>query len=136
MKLYHKHVNRNVGMNPVARAVARAKLNESILDAKLKLYLMSKGDPCADFLMGVGQILGVVGYACELDPKQGRDVPALRVLRGGLSACQQLVDTDKWDPLQTVAIEAAIDAAAALNEVVNGRYVAKAWQQIVAAPAQ
>lgn len=132
MKLYHRHVsNRNIGMNPVARAIARAKLKQSILDVKLKLFLMQKGEPCADFLLGISQIIGVVGYACELDPKQGPEVPALRVLRGGLSACQQLVDTDKWDPKQAVAIEAAIDAAAALNDVVNSKYVAKAWQAIV-----
>lgn len=105
------------GFNPVAQAVARAKLRAALVDQKIRLYLMSPGEPCADLMQGLGSTLSLVGFAAELSGL--RDDHRLKILRGGLSACRQLFDSGRYDPLQTVAIAGALDAAEQLNRKIN-----------------
>ena len=74
----------------------------------------------------VALMLAVVGVASELDPKIGGDDVGVRILRGGMSACQALISTDKWDSTQAVAIERALEEAEALNKRVHPKYIAQA----------
>jgi hypothetical protein len=119
-------VDANTAKNPIARAVARKKLSNGLLTFKLWMYLREKDEPCADRLDDIGLMLATLGVASELDPKVGGDDRRVRILRGGLSACQQLMLTDKWDPTQTVAIDRAVECAEELNKVVGSQYIAQA----------
>ncbi len=130
--LYHRRVSKQVANNPIARAVAHKKLAEAILDQKIKLYIMEAGEECADVMEGIGMTLAVIGYASEIDPAIGGDSPVVRVLRGGLSACQQMIHRDFWDIRQAPAIEVALDAAESLNRRVKSEYVNVAYNKLVA----
>ena len=100
--MYHRKVsNRNVANNPVARAIAKQALSKALRDQKIKLYMMDDGESCADICEGIGMTLGVIGYASELAGLG--DTPENKILRGGLSACTQLLKADKWDKTHTVA---------------------------------
>lgn len=121
-----KYVNRNTALNPVARAIAQKKLEREILLVKLKLYMTPDGAECADFLEEIAVLLATVGVASELDPKIGGEDVGVRILRGGMSACQSLIKKDKWSLDQAVAIERAVDEAQLLNKRVNPKYIAQA----------
>jgi len=121
-----KYVSKNTALNPVARAVAQKKLAGELLNRKLKLYMMQDGESCFQLLENVALMLAVVGVASELDPKIGGEDVGVRILRGGMSACQALINTDKWDSTQAVAIERALEEAEALNKRVHPKYIAQA----------
>ena len=121
-----KYVSRNTAMNPVARAVAQKKLADDLTTRKIKLYMMQDGEPCADLLENLALMLATIGVASELDPDIGGDDVGVRILRGGMSACQALIKTDKWDSLQAVPIERALDEAQLLNKRVHPVYIARA----------
>jgi hypothetical protein len=124
--VYYKKVGKNTARNPIARAVAQAKLRSVITNNKIKLYLLGKGESCADMMETIGYALSVIGYAAELDPAIGHDDIRVRVLRGGLSACQQMLLSDSYDPLNTVSIDKALDAAEELNRIIKPEYANQA----------
>jgi hypothetical protein len=119
-------VDANTAKNPIARAVARKKLSNGLLTFKLWMYMSNDGDPCADRLDDISLMLATLGVASELDPKVGGEDTRVRILRGGLSACQQLLLNDKWDTAQTVSIERAVDCGEELNRIVGTQYIAQA----------
>lgn len=118
-----KIVGKQTAMNPVARAVAQAKLRSALLDQKIKLYLMESKESCTELMEGLGATLGLIGYAADIQRLQGSD---LSILHGGLSACTQLINTDKYDLLQTVAITNALDAAERLNRKASAQNMNRA----------
>jgi hypothetical protein len=134
---YHKHLTgvkaKDYALNPIARAVAREKLRRAILDQKIKVYLMEDDEDCAEFCEGIGLTLAVIGYASELDPKIDQHDSTLKVLRGGLSACQQMLTTGKWKKINAVAIDVALDAAMVLNRDVKADYINTAWHNLTGA---
>lgn len=113
-------------MNPVARAIAQKKLEKDLLVIKLKLYMTPDGAACSDFLEEIAMLLATVGVASELDPDIGGADVGVRILRGGMSACQAMIKTDKWSIDQAVAIERAVDEAQLLNKRVHPVYIARA----------
>lgn len=119
-------VDGNIAKNPIAQAVARKKLSDGLLTFKLWMYTRNDGDPCADRLDDISLMLATLGVASELDPKIGGEDTRVRILRGGLSACQQLLVKDKWDTTQTVPIERAIECGEELNRIVGTQYIAQA----------
>ena len=121
-----KYVNRNTALNPVARAVAQQKLAADLTTRKIKLYMMQDGEPCADLLENLALMLATIGVASELDPDVGGEDVGVRILRGGMSACQSLLKTDKWDSAQAVPIERALDEAQVLNRRVHPKFIAQA----------
>ena len=121
-----KYVNKNTALNPVARAMAQKKLADALLNHKIKLYMMQDGESCYALLEGLAMMLATIGVASELDPDIGGEDVGVRILRGGMSACQALINTDKWDSTQVVAIERALDEAQLLNKRVHPVYIARA----------
>lgn len=120
-----RKVTRNAGKNPVARAVARKHLESTLTTYKLRIYTLAEGEPCEDMCESVGMVLAIIGYGAALAGLG--DSPPNRVLRGGLSACQQMLLTGKWTRLNTVALDHAIDAAQTLNTQVGPDYINRAW---------
>ena len=121
-----KYVSKNTALNPVARAVAQKKLADDLTTRKIRLYMMQDGEPCAVLLEELAVMLATIGVASELDPDVGGEDVGVRILRGGMSACQALIKTDKWDSLQAVPIERALDEAQLLNKRVHPVYIARA----------
>lgn len=126
-------VTGNTARNPVARAIARQKVHDRLMAAKLRIYLLGKGEDASDFLHGVMASLLVVGRALEIE-YEGREhempddvLRDTRVLRGGLSAMQQ--HFKKWDPAQAVAAEQGIDACERLNRVAKTQFIEQASRE-------
>lgn len=116
-------VRKNTGMNPVARAVAQQKLKEVLLGQKIYLYMMHDGDECREVMEALGSTIGLIGYAANISDLDG---PELNVLRGGLSACQQLLTAGVYDTLHTPSIAMALDAAEKLNRKVSAENMNRA----------
>lgn len=131
---YHKRFTgvkaKDYALNPIARAIAQEKLRRAILDQKIKVYLMEDDEDCAELCEGIGLTLAVIGYASELDPKIDQHDSTLKVLRGGLSACQQMLATGKWKKINAVAVDVALDAAMVLNRQLDARIINQAWKQL------
>ncbi len=127
MKLVPKKVSKNTGMNPVARAIARAALKQALLDQKIQLYLLEEGAPCAGICFMIAQMLSALIEAAELDKKVGTDNVDVRVMRGAISACEQMIETDRFARINIVALEKGLDAAFALNMRVSPEAFNRAW---------
>jgi hypothetical protein len=87
---------------------------------------MNDGDDCVELLEGLGTTLAIIGMAAEMEPKIQPDDQRLRILRGGLSACQQLIKSGKFDKSQTVSICRALDEAEGLNVWISAASIQKA----------
>lgn len=122
-----KKVKRLTGTNPVARAIARNSLKNAITDQKIQLYLMEDGVPCADVCVMIAQMLSVLIEAAALDKNVGLDNAHVRVMRGAISACEQMIETDKFVRMNIVALEQGLDAAYALNAKVSPNAFNQAW---------
>lgn len=124
--MYVKKVSKHTALNPVARAVALAKLKDKVTTGLIKLYMLAPGEACGDLIHDISVTLSIIGYAAELNPKTDRDLSELRVLRGGLSACRQIMQTELWDPLQTVSIDQALNAGMRLVPILRAQDVNQA----------
>ena len=120
-------VKKSTGMNPVARAIARAKLKQALLDQKIQLYLLEDGAPCASICFMIGQMLSALIEAAEIDRRVGTDNPEVRIMRGAISACEQMIQTDKFSRMNIVALERGLDAAFELNARVSPEAFNRAW---------
>lgn len=127
MKTYHRHVTKSVGMNPIAQAVARAQLNMAMVDQKIALYLLNPGEECATLLSGCFATMQVVYGACLSECIDTVDV---RILKGGLNACIQVMLADAYDVTQTVAIANGLDKAMALAAKLKPQSINAAWMEI------
>lgn len=132
MKTMRK-VRQQVARNPVARAVARQKLHATLVDQKIRLYMLDKGETCAEFMDGLSQTLATIGVACGIQKIENADT---RVLRGGFSACQQMALADSYDPLQTTAIDVALSATENLNKQLTADSIQTAWRLVTQGQAQ
>ena len=124
--MYIKVVSKAVATNPIARAVARQKLKQKLVDQKIALYMKDDGEDCVELMEGLGTTLAIIGMAASLEPKIKQDDKRLSVLRGGLSACQQLLLSGKFDKSQTVSICRALDEAESLNFWLSPTSIQKA----------
>jgi len=87
---------------------------------------MNDGDDCVELIEGLGTTLAIIGMAAEMEPKILPSDLRLRILRGGLSACQQLIKSGKFDKSKTVSICRALDEAEGLNVWISAASIQKA----------
>jgi hypothetical protein len=126
-------MKRNKG-NPVIQAVAReaarVRLRSALINQKIAIYMAAKGEDCSDLMEGLHLTLAVIGFAHEWQHRKGteadRSTPDIRVLRGGLSACASMIGRG-YDPINTVAIDRALDAAERINKHLQPESVHVAW---------
>ena len=126
--MYIRVVSKNVANNDFARKVAQELLRLQLVDQKIALYMMKDGEECVERIEGLGLTLSLIGTASDIEPKILPHDPRLRVLRGGLSACQQIINSGVYDTDQTVAICQALDEAEELNKSVSPKSLQKAFE--------
>jgi hypothetical protein len=122
---------RNLKRNPVVQALARKRLQQVLTTEKIKLYMLSPGEACEPLMVGIGQTLTLVGYALELTDTFDKSDVRFRILQGGISACYQMAQADRWDPLHANAIALALDKAAELYRTIPEKNITQALNALV-----
>lgn len=125
--MYIRVVKPHVARNFVAIAVARGELAKELVKQKIALYMMQDGEECNERMEGLGLTLSLIGTAADIEPKILPHDHRLKILRGGLGACQQIINAGAYDTTQTVAICQALDNAEELNKAVSAASLQKAF---------
>ena len=125
--MYIRVVQPHVAKNDFARKVAQEKLRLALIDQKIALHMMEDGEECTERMEGLGLTLSLIGTAADIEPKILPHDHRLKILRGGLGACQQIINAGAYDTTQTVAICQALDQAVELNKNISAASLQKAF---------
>lgn len=114
-------------MNPVARAVARDQLAKAILDQKIQLYLLEDGAECSNICTPIALVFSALVNAAVEDPKVDNDSYEIRILKGAVSACDQMIANNSYRKVNTTTLDVALDCAMELNRKVNPELFNREW---------
>jgi len=133
LKLMPKKVPRNVGLNPVARAVAREQLRAAVRDQIIQLYMLPKGAECADICTTIVQLLNAFVLTAAQDKQLSGHERCVSLMRGAISACERMIVTDSYDPLNTNALVVGLECAQELSNKVDPKVFNAVWNRTQAA---
>jgi hypothetical protein len=125
-----KKVKKQTGMNPIARAVARENLRKSVLDQKIALYFLKDGDECRGVVGPIFLLMEAFVLAAGRDENVDYDAREVRILKGAISACEQMMDTDYYLPVNTTTLDVALDCAVDLSKKVDPALFNQAWNEV------
>ncbi len=129
-KLAPRRVNKQTGMNPIARAVARENLRNAVLDQKIQLYLLKEGAECRGILVPILVLLSAFTLAAGRDKNVGSDVREVRILKGAISACDQMITDNSYRQANTTTLDVALDCAVELSKRVDPVLFNTAWLEL------
>ena len=100
-------VDEHIGRNPVAHAMAKARVISSTRDFCTRLYMLPEGEKVHSDLQSAAKVLAVAIRIAEV---AGRiDTPPGRIMRGGMQCLVQLAQRDaRWRKMDAAAIDAAL----------------------------
>lgn len=125
-----KKVKKQTGMNPIARAVARENLRKSVLDQKIQLYFLKDGDECRGIVGPIFLLMSAFVLAASRDENVGSDAREVRILKGAISACDQMMTNDSYRPANTTTLDVALDCAIELSKQVDHVLFNEAWNKL------
>lgn len=120
-----KRVPRDVGRNPVAQAVARGILKQAVLDQKIQLYLLAEDAPCVDTLIPI-----VMLFSAFIASAGKGDTREIRILKGAVSACDQMITNNSYRKTNTTTLDVALDCAVELSRQVDPVLFNRAWNEL------
>jgi hypothetical protein len=120
-----KRVARDVGRNPVAQAVARSILKQAVLDQKIQLYLLAEDAPCVDALVPIVMLFTAFIASAGRD-----DTREVRILKGAVSACEQMITNNSYRKTNTTTLDVALDCAVELSRQVDPVLFNRAWNEL------
>ena len=120
-----KRVARDVGRNPVAQAVARSILKQAVLDQKIQLYLLAEDAPCVDALVPIVMLFTAFIASAGRD-----DTREVRILKGAVSACEQMITNNSYRKTNTTTLDVALDCAVELSRQVDPVLFNRAWNDL------
>jgi hypothetical protein len=74
--------------------------------------------------------LSIVIHASQMDKRVDPEDWRIKVARGGLSACSQMADDDRFSRANISAIERALDVAAEMNALLSADAMNSAWNSV------
>ena len=125
-----KRVKKQTAMNPIARAVARENLRKSVLDQKIHLYFLKDGDQCRDVVGAIFLLMTAFVLAASRDENIDSDAREVRILKGAISACDQMLSTDSYRTANTTTLDLALDCAVDLSKQVDHVLFNEAWNEV------
>ena len=128
--LVPRNVKKQVGMNPIARAIARERLRNSIVDQKIQLYLLKEGVECSNIIAPIFLLMTAFILAASRDKNLGSKVREVRILKGAVSACEQMMDDDFYRQVNTTTLDVALDCAVDLSKKVDPVLFNDAWHEV------
>ena len=125
-----KRVSRNVGRNPVAQAVARSILKQAVLDQKIQLYLLEDAAPCVEVLLPVMMLFTAFLVTAERSKDIDLEAREIRVLKGAVSACEQMISNNSYRKTNTTTLDVALDCAVELSKRVDPVLFNQVWNEL------
>jgi hypothetical protein len=116
-------VHRTVAANPVARAIAKKRIESAIRDFLIECYFTEDGADAAGDYLAAARVLTVSIRLCE---QAGTQAPG--VIRGALSCCQQAAERNfVWKRIDAAALDAGIVAAEQIVKKATAADLQRAW---------
>ena len=127
-------VDQNVARNPVARAMHRQRIDRTTRDFRIRLHLLGEGEVVQADATASAKVLAV---ALGVLTQQGAEgCTAWRVMQGGMSALVQLSQRGFcWHQQDAIAVEVALEHAAAVVTTAPAELVQRAWVDSEHTPA-
>ena len=125
-----KRVARDVGRNPVAQAVARSILKQAVLNQKIQLYLLADEAPCLDVLVPVAMLFTAFIASAERSENISADAREVRILKGAVSACEQMITNNSYRKTNTTTLDVALDCAVELSKQVDPVLFNRVWNEL------
>lgn len=129
-KLAPTRVRKQVGLNPIAQLMARENMRKAILDQKIQLYMRGEGEPCVDFCVPMWMTFRALVGAAQADPKVGTENYEVRIIRGAISALEQMITDNVYRRVNIISLETALDCAYALVNKVNSVLFNQEWNRL------
>lgn len=128
-------VPQHVARNPVARAIARQRMERCVDLFATRLYLLADGEQVESDGTAAARVL-YVAYLL-LDKAGQGDAPAARVIRGGISTVEQLaLRRWAWRSADAPAIDQAFQRARDTVAAAAAVEVQRAWAELYRLEAQ
>lgn len=122
-------VPEHVARNPIARAIARTRLERAVATFATRLYLLDEGEDVQSDGVATGRVL-YVAYLLLDNAGQGTS-PAARVIRGGISAVEKLALRGwRWHEADAPAIDQAMQHAKATVQAAPATDTQRAWADL------
>ena len=100
--------DKNVARNPVARAFAKQKLRQSMLDMRIHLLMMDDGTPCQSEILTISDAIFVM--ACCYEFMGQTDSVEFRKLKSAMKVLEECSETGfKWRKEWAITMDNAID---------------------------
>lgn len=116
-------VSKDVASNPVARAIAKRRIENAIRDFLLECYYLDEGTEQTGNYTAAARVLTV---AIRLLEQARADVPG--VMRGALSCCQQASERGfRWKRADAVAIDTGLSMARDVIQAARAADLQRAW---------
>jgi hypothetical protein len=109
----------------VAQAVARSILKQAVLDQKIQLYLLAEDAPCVDALVPIVMLFTAFIASAGRD-----DTREVRILKGAVSACEQMITNNSYRKTNTTTLDVALDCAVELSRQVDPVLFNRAWNEL------
>ena len=120
-------VSRDIASNPVARAIAKRRIQAAIRDFLIDCYFLEDGAASVGDYMAAARVLTVATRLCE---QAGTDSPG--VMRGALSCCTLAAHRRlTWRRLDAPAIDAGLVAAEAIVKAASAAELQRAWAFVI-----
>lgn len=124
-----KVVPMNVARNPVARAVAMAKMRQVVLTFQLRLHLLPYDEQVLGDVHAAMQVLTVCLFS--LEEMNALDQPAANVMRGAQSALLRCAERNGlWRPIDAPAVDMGLQYAVDTFKVLPADVTARAWRRM------
>lgn len=95
-----------VAMNPVARALARQRLQKSMVDIKIKLYMTDDGEQIQSVVQEISRLIVVTMLACKID----RVKDHIQLMDEALKALCTIAENQfRWDKSVSELVDNALD---------------------------
>ena len=100
--------DKNIARNPVARAIAKQKLKQSMLDMRIHLLMMDDGEPCQSEILTISDAIFVM--ACCYEFMKREDSVEFRKLKSAMGILTECSEKGfKWHREWAMTIDNAID---------------------------
>lgn len=130
-KITPTKVKKQVGLNPIAQAIARENMRKSIVEQKIQLYLTQEGESCIEFCAPIWMMFKALVSTAEVDSKVGIDNYEVKIIRGSISALEQMIETNFYNRINIISLETGLDCAHALVGKVNSQLFNQEWNKLV-----